>query len=68
VLLCTFERYLNVPAPFREGIGHYANAVELHIGDPASFEPVDRDPGAIRFRARAFRVAGGEPGGAEVRW
>jgi hypothetical protein len=36
------KRYLKLSVLFREGIGNYANAVEIHTGDPALFQPEDR--------------------------
>ena len=36
------KRYLKLSLTFQKGIGHYANAVEMETGEPASFEPEDR--------------------------
>ena len=39
---CSSKRYLKLSPLFSEGIGNYANAVEMLTGDPAAFEPEDR--------------------------
>ena len=36
------KRYLKLSLIFQQGIGSYANAVEMRTGDPALFEPEDR--------------------------
>jgi hypothetical protein len=36
------KRYVKLSVTFQNGIGHYANAVEMETGDPALFEPEDR--------------------------
>jgi hypothetical protein len=36
------KRYLKLSLTFQNGIGHYANAVEVGTGDPTLFQPEDR--------------------------